>query len=69
MPKTLINYQDTIIYKICCNDLNVKYVYVGHTTNFIKRKAVHKCCCNNMNSKGHNLKVYKTIRKYGGWKN
>ena len=42
MPKTSINYQNTIIYKICCNDLNVKHVYVGHTTNFINRKVNRK---------------------------
>ena len=66
MPKTLINYQDTIIYKICCNDLNVKYVYVGHTTNFVKRKCNHKSDCNNNNSKSYDLKVYQTIRDNGG---
>ena len=55
MPKTLINYQDTIIYKICCNDLNVKYVYVEHTTNFIKRKAIHKSSCNNSGGKQYNF--------------
>ena len=69
MPKTLINYQDTIIYKICCNDLNVKYVYVRHTTNFIKRKANHKSNCNNSGGKIYNLKVYQTIRDNGNWDN
>ena len=38
MPKKEINYQNTIIYKIRCKDLNIKDVYVGHTTNFIQRK-------------------------------
>jgi hypothetical protein len=42
MPKKLIDYSKTIIYKIVCNDLNIKDVYVGHTTNFIKSKALHK---------------------------
>ena len=42
MPKLLINYVNTIIYKIVCNDLNVNEVYVGHTTRFIKRKSHHK---------------------------
>ena len=28
MPKKEIDYQNTIIYKIACNDLNVKDVYV-----------------------------------------
>ena len=49
MPKKDIDYSKTIIYKIVCNDLNITDVYVGHTTNFIKRKARHKYDCNNIN--------------------
>jgi hypothetical protein len=41
MPKKNINFSKTIIYKIVCNDLTITDVYVGHTTNFIKRKAKH----------------------------
>ena len=46
MPKTKINYENAIIYKIVCNDLNIKDLYVGHTTDFIRRKYDHKkrCC-------------------------
>ena len=69
MPKKEIDYQTTIIYKIVCNDLNVKDVYVGHTTNFTKRKTRHKYDCINHNSKKRNLKVYETIRDNGGWEN
>ena len=69
MPKKEIDYQNTIIYKIVCNDLNVKDVYVGHTTNFTKRKTRHKYDCINHNSKKRNLKVYETIRDNGGWEN
>ena len=69
MPNYILDYQNTMIYKICCNDLNIHYVYVGHTTNFIKRKCIHKSNCNNNNSKSYNLKVYQTIRENGGWEN
>jgi hypothetical protein len=69
MPRKEIDYQNTIIYKIVCNDLNVKDVYVGHTTDFTKRKARHKYDCINHNSKKRNLKVYETIRDNGGWEN
>ena len=69
MPKKNMDYSKTIIYKIVSNDLNINDVYVGHTTNFIKRKAHHKSHCNNINSKKHNLKVYKTIRENGNWDN
>ena len=69
MPKQFIDFSKTIIYKIVCNDLNITDVYVGHTTNFIKRKAQHKSICNNPNSKSYNLKIYNTIRDNGGFDN
>ena len=69
MPRTNINYANTIMYKFVCNDLNVTDVYVGNTTEFTKRKSSHKCNCNNENCKSHNLKVYQIIRANGGWLN
>jgi hypothetical protein len=66
MPKNDINYSDTIIYKIYCNDKTIHDVYVGHTTNFTKRKYVHKILCNNLNNK---TKIYNIIRQNGGWDN
>ena len=66
MPKEVIDYSNTIIYKIFCKNKNVTDIYVGHTTNFIKRKYQHKICCNNLNNK---LKIYETIRSNGGWNN
>ncbi len=65
MPKDVICYSNTIIYKIYCNDKLVTDIYVGHTTNFIKRKYQHKILCN----AGKNLKVYNLIRQNGGWDN
>jgi hypothetical protein len=69
MPKTPMDYSKTIMYKIVCNDLNVKECYVGHTINMTKRKWSHKSVCNNEKNKGHNLKIYKIIRENGGWDN
>ena len=69
MPKQIIDYSKNIIYKLVCNDLNVKDIYVGHTTNFIKRKQGHKNVCYNLDHKSYNLKVYKIIRENGGWLN
>jgi hypothetical protein len=69
MPKKNIDYSNTIIYKIVCNDLIITDVYVGHTTNFIKRKALHKSDCNNINRKAYNLKIYNIIRNNGGFEN
>ena len=69
MPKLPIDYSKTIIYKIVCNDTNITDCYVGHTTDFTRRKQIHKHYCNKKNSKNYNLKVYKTIRENGDWNN
>lgn len=70
MPRLSINYQNTVIYKIVCNDLTVTYTYVGMTTDFTKRKYAHKSNSNNITTKKIlNLKVYRIIRENGGWIN
>ena len=69
MPKTEINYSNTIIYKITCNDTNIKDVYVGHTTNFVQRKYAHKQTCINEKSSSYKCKLYDVIRNNGGWNN
>ena len=66
MPKETIDYSNTIIYKIYCKDETITDIYVGHTTNFTKRKCLHKTACNNLNNKS---KIYNTIRENGGWEN
>ena len=66
MPKDIIDYTNTIIYKIYCKDENITDVYIGHTTNFIQRKYSHKIACNSNNN---NLKIYNIIRNNGGWDN
>jgi hypothetical protein len=66
MPKEVVDYSNTIIYKIYCKDISIDDVYVGHTTNFSQRKYQHKISCNNLNNK---LKIYNTIREHGGWEN
>jgi hypothetical protein len=66
MPKTIINYQKAVIYKIEHLE-QPELLYVGSTTEFIKRKCKHKSCCNNEKDKYYNLKLYKMIRNNGGW--
>ena len=63
------NYQKGIVYKLCCNDLSIKDIYIGSTTSFRKRKYTHKGSCNDINAKNYNSKVYKFIRDNGGFKN
>lgn len=69
MPKVPINYQNSIMYKIVCKDVNITALYVGSTTNFTKRLSGHRSYCNNEKSKGHNFPVYRYIRARGGFEN
>ena len=66
MPKTAMDYSKCCIYKIEHFE-NESLVYVGHTTNFSKRKGQHKSNCMNENGKAFNLKLYQMIRGNGGW--
>lgn len=69
MPKTEIDYSNTIIYKITCKDTTIKDIYVGHTTNFVQRKHSHKQSSNNGKSANYTCKLYDVIRNNGGWEN
>ena len=66
MPKLPMDYSKCCIYKIEHVD-DESLVYVGHTTNFNKRKTQHKYNCYNDNDKKYNLKLYQMIRENGGW--
>jgi len=68
MPKVPIDYKHTIIYKIEHIDKD-DLVYVGHTTNWDRRKCEHKRYSNNENSSKHNYKLYQMIKDNGGWDN
>ena len=63
------NYQNSVIYKIECNDTKIKECYIGSTGDFMKRRYKHKYSCNTSHRKEYNLKVYLFIRENGGWKN
>ena len=65
----MVNYSNSIIYKLCCRDVNINDVYVGSTTNFNRRKQQHKHSCNSINSKDYNVNVYQFIRDNGGFEN
>jgi len=69
MPRNPIDYSKTIIYKLCCNDINITEIYIGSTTDFKARKYQHKTSCNNEKCKKYNYKVYQYIRDNGGWDN
>ena len=66
MPKKEIDYSKCVIYKIQHKDNN-DLLYVGHTTNFTKRKNEHKSRVICEMNKEYNHKVYQMIRENGGW--
>jgi predicted GIY-YIG superfamily endonuclease len=63
------DYNNTVMYKLSHKDCdnNNNFIYVGHTTHFIERKAQHKSGCNNEKGKSYNRTVYKYISENGGW--
>ena len=63
-----LDFHNNIIYKIVHKNERIKLCYVGRTNDFNKRQGAHKrgCCTSDRN--GH-LKVYQTIREYGGFEN
>jgi hypothetical protein len=69
MPRLKINFQNTIIYKLVCNNLNITEIYIGSTTNFTGRKRQHKDATTNLNCKEYNQTKYKFVRDNGGWEN
>jgi hypothetical protein len=66
MPRKEIDYSKTLIYKIQHIDKD-ELIYVGHTTDFTKRKYSHKSNCTNEKHPLYNTKVYEMIRANGGW--
>ena len=69
MPRKPIDYSKTQFYKIVCKDLNISDCYVGHTTDFTKRKSYHRLACLNESNKYYHLPLYKFIRENGSWEN
>ena len=57
------------IYKISCQDSEIKECYVGSTEDFSQRCRTHKSRCNNTNDAKHNYKLYKYVRANGGFDN
>jgi len=58
-----MNYANTILYKIQ-HDTDDRLTYIGNTTSFKQRKALHKRCCERGDTSS---KLYAMIRENGGW--
>lgn len=65
-----LDYKNTVIYKIVHkDDINDENIYIGLTTNFMRRRANHKDCSQNEKKNGYTDKKYQYIREKGGWDN
>jgi len=62
-------YLPAFVYKITCNDPEIRECYIGSTYNFRSRLNAHKTSCENIKSRKYNYKLYKFIRHHGGWTN
>ncbi len=69
MPRTNIDYSETVIYKIE-HDIKKELLFIGSTTAFTQRKSKHKklALCDHPTWKDSNTNLYKAIRENGGWK-
>lgn len=65
----MVNYENGIIYKLCCKDPSIKEIYIGSTCSFKARKQGHKNDCNDDKRVQYNYYVYKFIRSNGGFNN
>ena len=65
----MIDYNKTIIYKLCCKNTAITEIYIGYTTNLKGRIGVHRRVCIYNIHKSHNQKPYRFIRENGGWDN
>lgn len=57
-------YENSSIYKLCCNDPTITDEYVGSTCSFARRKSEHK-----RHSATATEYLYSFIRGNGGWDN
>ncbi len=69
MPSKPMTFENAVIYKIVCKDINIPNCYVGSTTNFVKRKSHHKDNCKYESLKDYHYPVYNFIRDNGNWEN
>ena len=64
------DYTNSIIYMLVNTfDKDKKNIYIGTTTNWTVRKYQHKRRCNDETDRGYNWKIYRYIRKTGGFQN
>ena len=67
MPKNPIKYENIVIYKIVCLLSDINEIYIGITTDIIRRKYYHKM--KSMDPTNNKYKLYHFINQHGGFNN
>ena len=67
MPKEAIKYENIVIYKIVCLLPDINEIYIGITTDIIRRKYYHKI--KSMDPTNNKYKLYHFINQHGGFNN
>jgi len=62
-------YNNTTFYKVVCKDKSVAQVFVGHTTDLVKRVGMLAVECSNPKCTAYNTAINQFIRAHGDWDN
>ena len=62
------DYSKCMIYKLYSKDEAIKDIYVGHSTQIIRRYKEHKRCSNNMNSTEYKYRYIREKSTFENWK-
>lgn len=63
------NYDQTVMYKLTCNDMRIKREFYGSTTDFTSKMANLKQDCTDPHSHRYNDRMFNYIRSTGHWEN
>jgi hypothetical protein len=66
----MVNYSNTVFYKLRHKDNNITDFFLGMATNFAKTKSDNKAHCNQKNESGeytNHRNIYNYIRENGGY--
>jgi hypothetical protein len=62
------DYSKCVIYKLYSKDETIKEIYVGHSTNVIKRYSSHFCSSKNLNSTEYKYTFIRENSTFDNWK-
>jgi hypothetical protein len=64
-----LDYSKTVIYKLVCNNKDIKDFYIDHTTDIISRRWSHERNITDEKNQYYDRYQNQFIRNNGGWEN